>query len=413
MGRYTEPLGFSTLFPFCGLPLRVDPYRGCGFSCSYCFARARESTEGTPQVQAADAGLLTRYFRRVFDEQRTDLSIVTKCIRQRIPLQLGAMGDPFQPAEQRHRVTLSYLRATLAYEYPIVISTRGTLVAESPYLEILKAVVRMSLSTTEDARSSLIEQQLVRPSSVLRTMERVSAAGVRVACRWQPFVPGVSEEPETFASRVAATGCQQCSFEFLRLPRERRPQLIAGFYKATGENIYRHYRALEPRHQVREYILPPEERIPMILRARRAIRAEGTRFGAADNDLQYLSDDACCCSGVDAVPGFERFFKHQIAYAVRNNFGNAITYAAIRHEWTPSGSVDRYLNSARRIGSRIGRSATVREHIKRRWNRSGLEGSPDSFFGVEPTSERTPDGMRVYRWNPAKIAALRQKINAE
>src|SRR3989454_11350815 len=51
--------------------------------------------------------------------------------------------------------------------------------------------------------------------------------------------------------------------------------------------------------------------------------------------------------------------------------------------------------------------------VKRRWNTSGLEGSPDSFFGVEPTSERTPDGMRVYRWNPPKIAALRQKINAE
>jgi hypothetical protein len=317
-------------------------------------------------------------------------------------------------AENRYRITLSYLQAALKYEYPIVVSTRGTLIAESPYLDILKshnhALVRMSLSTTEDSRSSLIERREVRPTNILRTMERLSAAGIRVACRWQPFVPGVSEEPEVFAPRVAAAGCQQCSFEFLRLSRERNPELITGFFKATGDDVYRRYRTLEAKHQVREYILPPEHRIPMIIRARRAIRSAGMRFGAADNDLQYLSDDSCCCSGVDAIPGFERFFKHQIAYAVRRNFGSRMTYAAISHEWTPSGSVDRYLNSARRIAAKIGRTATVQEHILRRWNTSGLEGSPDSFFGVEATDDVTADGMRVYGWNPEKLAMLRQAL---
>ena len=409
--QYSSPLGFSSLFAFCGLPLRLDSYKGCGFSCTYCFARARETVGGTPQIRPADPGVLHRHFRRVFVDKREDLSVVSECLRRRMPIQLGAMGDPFQFAERRFRVTENYLRSTAEHGYPLVISTRGALVAEQPYLDLLKAqhavVVRMSLSTADDKRSAAVEREDVRPTTILRTMEKLSSAGIRVACRWQPYIPGLSEEPEMLAPRVASAGCQHCSFEFLRLPRERNADLQVGFYRRTGEDIYDRYETARALHRVREYILPAEQRLPTILRARTAIRATGMRFGAADNDLQYLSDDACCCSGVDAVPGFEGFFRHQVAYAVRRNFGRRITFRSIAREWTPNGSIDRYLNSGRRIAGKSRSTGSVRDHVARRWNTSGVEGSPDSFFGVEATGEYSPNGMRVYGWNAAKLEQLR------
>jgi DNA repair photolyase len=408
---YSAPLGFSSLFAFCGLPIRLDAYKGCAFRCTYCFARAREGVEGNPKVRPADPQVLARALRRVFVERREKLSVVSKCLQRRMPIHLGGMGDPFQPAEQRYKVSLQYLRTAVQYQYPLVISTRGDLIADSPYIELLKelqaVVVRLSLSTTEDTRSSLVERSEVRPSKVLRTMEKLSSIGVRVACRWQPFIPGISEDPEIFAPRVAATGSRHCSFEFLRLPREQNPLLIEGFREANGENIYKFYKSLGALHRVREYILPPENRLPVILRARAAVRASGMSFGAADNDFQYLSDNACCCSGVDGFPGFDGFFRHQIAYAVRRNFGRRIEYESIAHEWSPGGSIDRYLNSGRRVAPRTGAEGTVRDHIAQRWNTLGLEGSPDSFFGVEPTGEFTADRMRVYRWNPEKLAKLK------
>jgi DNA repair photolyase len=409
--RYSTPIGFSSLFAFCGLPLRLDSYKGCAFQCSYCFARARESVGGAPQIKPADPGMLARNLRRVFIDKRERLSVIGRCLEHRMPLHLGGMGDPFQPAEHRFGITLSYLKAAAEFQYPIVISTRGELVAESPYLNILKdhksVVVRLSLSTTEDRRSSPIERNEVRPSVILRTMEKLSSAGIRVTARWQPYVPGLSEDPETFAPRVANVGCRQYSFEFLRLPRERNPQLIQGFIKATGEDIYGNYNNFGALHRVREYILPPELRLPLILRARAAAHSSGMRFGSADNDFQYLSDNACCCSGADEFPGFEKFFRHQIAYAVRKNFGGRIEYSSIAKEWTPPGSIDRYLNSGRRVSSKTGETGTVQEHMALRWNSSKLEGAPDSFFGVEATDEYTSDKMRVYKWNPEKLSRMR------
>ncbi len=243
--RYTTPFGFSSLFAFCGLPLRLDSYKGCGFRCSYCFARAREEVSGSPQIKPADPELLSRYLKRVFVEKREDLSVVSKCLLRRMPVHFGVMGDPFQPVERRHRISLHYLRALLEYQYPVVISTRGYMIAESPYIDILRnhgaVVVRMSLSTTDDKQSLMTERSEASPSRILRAMEKLRSAGIRVTCRWQPFIPTISEDPRLFAERVAAAGCEQCSFEFLRLPREKNQQLLNVIGKLSEENIYDYY----------------------------------------------------------------------------------------------------------------------------------------------------------------------------
>jgi DNA repair photolyase len=120
--RYSTPVGFSSLFAFCGLPLRVDSYKGCAYGCSYCYARARESVSGTPRVNSADPQALARLLRRVFIEQRSNLSVVSECLQHRMPLHFGCMGDPFQPAERRFGVTLSYLRAALEHRYPLALA---------------------------------------------------------------------------------------------------------------------------------------------------------------------------------------------------------------------------------------------------------------------------------------------------
>ncbi len=402
--RYTTPFGFSSLFAFCGLPLRLDSYKGCGFRCSYCFARAREGVSGSPQIKPADPELLSRYLKRVFVDKSENLSVVSKCLLRRMPVHFGVMGDPFQPVERRHRISLHYLRALLEYQYPVVISTRGYMIAESPYIDILRShpavVVRMSLSTTEDNRSLMTERREVAPSRILKAMEKLRSVGVRVTCRWQPYIQSISEDPRLFAERVAAAGCEQCSFEFLRLPRERNQQLVKSI-GSSEENIFDYYSRNNAFHRVREYILPPEHRLPLILYARQMIRAAGMRFASADNDFQFLSDDACCCSGVDAYPGFENFFRHQIAFAVRNSLGKKIKYKSIATEWYPAGSVDRYLNSSR------GKRGSVRDHIMHRWNSSGLEGSPDSFYGVEDTGEHSADGMKIYRWDQTILSKIR------
>ena len=148
----------------------------------------------------------------------------------------------------------------------------------------------------------------------------------------------------------------------------------------------------------RELVLPAGVKLPTILAVQDAAHQSGLSFGVADNEFQYLSDTGCCCSGVDQFPGFEGWFKHQVAHAVRRCRSRDIVYGAISGYWAPEGSVDRWLNSHSRIDSTEGNGGTLKAHIRLRWNDPTSPLGPGSFFGVEPTGAFTPAGLRIYRW---------------
>jgi len=146
-------------------------------------------------------------------------------------------------------------------------------------------------------------------------------------------------------------------------------------------------------------VLPATAKLARVREVAWVVRQHGMTFGAADNEFQYLSDTSCCCSGVDQFPGFGNWFKHQIGYALRRARGRSeIKYSLISSEWCPSGSVDRYLNSRSRLGSRNGLTGSVRAHIRARWDGLGRPGNPASFYGVVPVAGLAGGRARIYRW---------------
>lgn len=398
---YTTPFGITSQFAFCGLPLRLDTYRGCGFQCTYCFARYRGGNTAGNAIVPANPMTVRRIIDRSLHSDRSHIGVVGEFLRRRTPVHLGGMSDPFQVAEKRYGVTRAVLEVLRHYAYPTVISTRGTLVGEEPYLDLLKGfqplVVQFSFSTTLDAVAPRIEPQCSPPSTILRVMERLSAAGVQVTCRWQPYVPGVSEQPRDFVRRVSSTGCRHLALEHLKLPLERGNPLWPALVAGIGRDIHSEYRGMGAKRDGRELILPAREKVSTVVGVAAAVHACGMTFGAADNEFQYLSDTECCCSGVDQFPGFQSWFRHQIGYAMRRCRDRAITYGVIAKEWTPRGSIDRFLNSRSRLSTRTNRPGTIQEHVRDRWNSLDSQGGPASFFGVLPTQRRVL-GARVYEW---------------
>jgi DNA repair photolyase len=404
--RYTTPLGVTSQFFFCGLPLRLDTYRGCGFQCAFCFARQRGGHAPDPIVVPANPDSIKRTMQRASRLEENCLGIVGQLLKRRVPIHFGGMSDPFQPIELRHRVTKATLGLLVQQEYPTVISTRGALAAAVPYIDLLRrmksVVVQFSLSSSRDDTARLLEPRSSPPSELLRCMEMLAQHQIPVTCRWQPYVPGCSESPTEFAQRVACTGCSHISFEHLKVPLERKTGLWQEFTKQIGFDPYEAYKAKAAVRDGRELVLPPDLKLGTVLEVADAVRRQGMTFGAADNEFQHLSDTGCCCSGVDRFPGFENYFKHQIGYAVRKCRGQTIAYSSIQHEWAPTGSIDRYLNSKSRISPRNSGKATMIDHIKMRWNQSGAPGSPSSFFGVEASSS-APSGLIAYEWSAAGI----------
>jgi DNA repair photolyase len=400
--RYTNPISITSQFPFCGLPLRLDTYAGCGFNCTYCFARYRaEATFGSDNVRPANPETIKKIFRFAIELGRFPTGVVAQCLRRRVPIHFGGMSDPFQPAERKHRVTEATLKILGSYHYPTVISTKGTLVAETNYTDLIKSigpvVVQVSFYTTRDDVASKLEPYASLPSSRLRTMEILSKRGIIVTCRWQPYIPGVSEAPAEFISRVGSAGARHVAVEHLKLPVERSQNLWLQLTQALGKNLFDEYIGLGARKAGREYVLPPEAKVQTVLEAATVAHQNGLSFGAADNEFQYLSDGFCCCSGVDQFPGFENWFKHQIAYALRKSRGKMITYKAIANEWVPKGPIDWYVNHDSRLSTRLGRQATMRDHIKAKWDSLTSPGSPASFYGVKSIPAQK-HRMRTYYW---------------
>ncbi|HKR61177.1 MAG TPA: hypothetical protein VJS64_15760 [Pyrinomonadaceae bacterium] len=195
---------------------------------------------------------------------------------------------------------------------------------------------------------------------------------------------------------------------------ERSHPLWQKLLNAAGRDLRDVYKTMNSVRDSREYLLPPQVKLPAIVETSKAVRAKQMTFGAADNEFQYLSDSNCCCSGVDQFPGFENWFKHQIGYAIRKSLGNRITYDSISREWLPDGSIDRFLNPHSRLSTRFGVAGSVRDHILARWNNPRASGSPASYYGVIATSETTANGNRVYSWDRQvlRLLGIKSRVDA-
>ena len=407
---FTNPLTLTSQFSFCGLPFRLDSYAGCAFRCTFCFARFRGGNSFGDVVRPSDGAALDRMFGRAFESEGLRAGVKGQCLNRRVPVHFGGMSDPFQPAELRYRVTESFLRTLARYEYPTVLSTRSKMVASDRYMALLKrirhVVVQFSFCSTRDRVAAKLEPYSASPSELLNTMAILTRNGIRVTCRWQPYIPGISEPAEEFASRVSSTGCHHVGLEHLKIPVERNHPLWGDLIGAAGRDFYSEYKTMNAPRDGREYVLPPHAKLPAILETSRAVRARRMTFGAADNEFQYLSDTDCCCSGVDQFPGFENWFKHQIGYAVRKCMGKRITYDSVSREWAPIGSIDRFLNSHSRLSKRSELSGSVRDHLRVRWNNPKAPGCPTSFYGVVTRSQVTSTGNKVYMWDEKILTAL-------
>jgi len=398
--QYTNPLSLTSQFFFCGLPLRLDSYRGCAFQCSFCYARYRGGNSPAANLLPADPGTLQRIFELSARQDRPT-GLIGQFLRRRVPIHFGGMSDPFQPNERRFGVTRRFLETLIEFEYPTVISTRSTMPATEPYLDLLAqmkfVVVQFSFVSTRTVVSQRLEPQTPTPAKLLATMQTLARRGISVTCRWQPYVPNLSEPAREFVARVAGAGARHVALEHLKLPVETGHQLWRRLVAGSGRDLLGDYRSMGARRDGRELVLPAHIKLPVIAETRGAARESGLSFGAADNEFQYLSDSDCCCSGVDQFPGFDGWFKHQFAHAVRRCRGQRIMYQSIAPYWTPKGSVNRWLNSHSRImpENDIG---TLEQHIRLRWNDPESPLGPSGFYGVEPTSEFTPAGFRVFRW---------------
>ena len=258
----------------CDMPIRLDTYTGCTHNCSYCFARRnREIEKVNPEASLVS-------LRRFINGERTQQ---TNWCDWRIPLHWGGMSDGFQPREAEGKASLAVLEELVKTQYPVVISTKGRLIVEEPYLGLLaqaNVVLQISLVHAElDAQ----EKGAPTAEERVRWLPILAPKVKRLLVRCQPYVPGLAGGIiKDFLPRYRDAGVHGVTFEGFK-----GLKAFPGSEKVLGDNVFS------------VGVLKPD-----FLKLRDGCHANKLAFYSAENRLRSLGDSPNCC-GTDGVPGFQ------------------------------------------------------------------------------------------------------------
>jgi DNA repair photolyase len=198
----------------------LNPYVGCEFGCSYCYARYahRYVVE-----RARDAGRLSgaefrdfrgahgweAFERRIFVKEgllgalERDLQRYLRATGPAVPaapIVIGTATDPYQPGERRFRVTRRVLERLARCEgLNIGIITKSPLVARD--IDVLQRIaqrsdleVHVSLTTVDVAIIRRLEARSPMPAARLRALQKLTAAGLNAGLIVAPVLPGITDD---------------------------------------------------------------------------------------------------------------------------------------------------------------------------------------------------------------------------
>lgn len=395
---YTSALAVSSQFFFCSLPLRLDTYNGCSFGCQYCFAKNRGGYSLRKKLKFADVAAIGRRFERV--RSGAQVTILDEMLKHGVPIHFGGMSDPFTKAEREHRKTYQLLRLLNQYQYPTVISTKGTLILEDRYLKLIKEgkyVVQVSVSLNDDQLGKKIDYGAPLPSARFKVLETLAKEGVPTTCRIQPMIPTLEHQAFEIIDRLAGIGVDHVSVEHLKLGVETSWRGVRELSEIVGLDLPAYYRRKKAKCQEREWVLPVVDRLDMILKLREKAALNNISFGCGDNDLLLLSQTTACCSGVDQFIGFENHYKYNYIHAMRQGLKkNRARLEDLDHVWHPKNSVHRYVNPFSRIRNVPTKDQNIEMFIYENWDKKSKRFSPLSHYGVSDRGEKDKNGKTVY-----------------
>jgi DNA repair photolyase len=136
----------------------------------------------------------------------------------------SGVTDCYQPLEASYRLTRQCLEVCAAYKNPVGIITKAPLIERD--LDVLQELhrvasvgVTLSVPIWDREHAHAVEPFVATPQRRIKTIERLSAAGLDVGVNIAPVIPGLSDAdiPQILEAAHAA-GARRAGFVFLRLP---------------------------------------------------------------------------------------------------------------------------------------------------------------------------------------------------
>ena len=205
--------------PDVGFDVGINPYRGCGHGCSYCYARPTHEYLGMSAGLDFETRIMVK--RDAPDLLRAELSA-----RRWKPQVIGMSGntDAYQPVERRLRITRRCLEVLAEFRNPVSIITKSYLVTRD--IDLLAELaehdavsVVLSITSLQNDVQRAMEPRASSPSRRLGAIRVLADAGIPVGVNVAPVVPGLTDHelPEILEA-AADAGATHAGYIVLRLP---------------------------------------------------------------------------------------------------------------------------------------------------------------------------------------------------
>ncbi|MDI6688847.1 MAG: radical SAM protein [Actinomycetota bacterium] len=202
----------------------VNPYNGCTHNCLFCYAHA---FWGYFQV-----------FRR-YHVVSVFKDFAGNVARQLDGLNIASTGylspvtDPFQPINEKYRLSEKVIKVFTERNIPIEFITKGAVSDE-----VIDLIRRQShsfgqvsiLTIDEDLRRRLVPGGATT-DQLFDNLKRLAESGVYVVCRMDPIIPLITDDEENLSqlvSRSASAGAKHIVTSCMDIPWKIKKEIVEG-----------------------------------------------------------------------------------------------------------------------------------------------------------------------------------------
>ncbi len=174
----------------------LNPYTGCAYGCTYCYARFMKRFAGRKE----------RWGEFVDVKLNAPELLVRETERKRRAGRVWVSGvcDPYQPVERRCGLTRRCLEILTGNGWPVTVQTKSPLVLRD--LDLLKcargAEVGLTVTTADEGVRVLFEPKAPRIEERISALSVLRSEGVRTFAMIAPLLPGAGGLVELLKGRV-------------------------------------------------------------------------------------------------------------------------------------------------------------------------------------------------------------------
>ena len=207
-------LNKSKIFDYC-----VNPYTGCQIGCRYCYARLfmrRYSGHKEAWGEFVDAKInAPEVLKKQLERAK------------RGTVWVSSVCDPYQPLEEKYKITERCLKELAKKQFPVNIQTKSKLALRDldVFQEFEEIEVGFTIATDDERVARQFETRASTVKERLEVLKKVHSSGIKTYAFIGPILPG---NPEKLAQNLEG------KVDYVYIDRMNYLSSIKGFYKQLG-----------------------------------------------------------------------------------------------------------------------------------------------------------------------------------